>query len=376
VDLGTEPYYLYGYVTADTPSDTITTFEQTSYAALMDSNIKFEIIDTSRQKDHPAIKFLDLWPIESFPAAVLVSPEKRSLLVSVIEPDRPFKQSLWSALESILSSPKREEILQQVITTYGVVLVIEGPDAQENRRIREAASAAVERITTQMPLMPKAIANPPVQVVIDSNSLSDEKVLLWVLGLDADKVRAPCATVIYGRARRMGPILRGSEITETKLTRILSIVGADCECGLDRSWILGKRLPVRWDGKIQARVAKALGFDPENPMVKMEISQILRRGQISSERTQHPDNYPSVSFGYREIAIEVDSAEGDLQDSAVQVQSSTGLPAPTTAKRVLESSPLADIHSPLLNTVYVLIISLVVVIVLGIVVLVRSRKHD
>jgi hypothetical protein len=376
VDLGNEPYYLYGYVTTDTPPDTITTFEQISSAALMDSNIKFEIIDTSRQRDHPAIKFLDPWPIESFPAAVLVSPEKKSLLVSVTEPDRPFKQSLWSVLESILSSPKREEILQQVIKTYGVVLVIEGPDVQENRRVREAVSAAVERITTQMPLMPKAIANPPVQVAIDSNSLSGEKILLWVLGLDADKVSAPCATVIYGRARRIGPVLTGAEITETTLTKILSIVGADCECGRDRSWILGKRLPVRWDGKIQARVAKALGFDPENPIVKTEISQILRRGLISSEGTQDPDNYPSVSFGYREIAIEVDFAEQNLQNSAVQVPNNTDLPAPPAAKRVLESSPLADMYSPLRNTAFVLIISFAVVIVLGVAVLIRSKKDD
>jgi len=375
VDLDTEPYYLYGYVTADTPEDTIGTLKQISYAALMDSNIKFEIINADRQKDHPAMKFLDTSGIKSFPVAVLVSPEGQSLLVPVTEPDRPFKQALWSALESILSSPNREEILQQVTRTYGVVLVIEGLDAQENKRVREAASAAIERIRTQIPMMPKRIANPPVQVVIGSNSLSAEKVLLWGLGLDADKISRPYAAVLYGRARRVGPLLTGREITETKLANILAVVGADCECGLDRRWVLGTMLPVRWDEKIQARVAKALGFDPENPMVKMEISQILRRGLISSKGNQGPDNYPTVSFGYREIAIEVDSAEENRQNSAVQVQNNIGLPAPTAAKRVSENAPVPDMHSPLLNTAFVLIISFAVVIVLGIAVLIRSKKH-
>ncbi|UCC22062.1 MAG: hypothetical protein JSW23_09685, partial [Planctomycetota bacterium] len=212
VDLDTEPYYLYGYVIADTPEDTIGTFKQISYAALMDSNIKFEIINAAQQKDHPAMRFLDTSRIKSFPVAVLVSPDGQSLVVAVTEPDRPFEQTLGSALRDVLSSPKREEILEQAIRAYAVVLVIEGPDAQENRRVREAASAAIERIRVQMPIMPKLIANPPVQVVVDSNSLSTEKVLLWSLGLDADKVNTPCATVVYGRARRIGPILTGAEI--------------------------------------------------------------------------------------------------------------------------------------------------------------------
>jgi hypothetical protein len=37
-------------------------------------------------------------------------------------------------------------------------------------------------------------------------------------------------------------------------------------------------LPGRWDEKTQTLTAAALGFDPENPMIKLEMSQILRRG--------------------------------------------------------------------------------------------------
>ncbi len=373
VDLGTEPYYLYGYVTADTPEGTADTLKRISDTALTDSNIKFEIINADRQKDHPAMKFLDTSGVKSFPVAVLVSPEGQLLRMPVTEPDRPFEQSLRSALESILSSPTREEILQQVTKTFGVVLVIEGPDAQENKRVREAASAAIERIRTQMPMMPKPIANPPVRIVIGSNSLSTEKVLLWVLGLDADKVSTPCAVVIYGRARRIGPILTGAEITETRLTNILSVVGADCECGLDRSWVLGKKLPVRWDAKIQASVAKALGFDPENPMVKMEISQILRHSLINSEDTKDPDSYPRVSFGYREIAIEVNSAEEHQQDSVAQLHNSS-LPAPKDTKGVLESPPLADSHSPIRNAIFVLAGVFALVLISGTIILLSSKR--
>jgi hypothetical protein len=373
VDLDTEPYYLYGYVTADTPEDTIATFRQISYSALTDSNIKFEIINATHQKDHPSMKFFDTSGIKSFPVAVLVSPDGQSLPVAFTEPDRPFKQTFGAALRDVLSSPKREEILEQAIRAYAVVLVIEGPDAQENRRVREAASAAIERIRVQMPIMPKLIANPPVQVVVDSNSLSTEKVLLWSLGLDADKVNTPCVTVVYGRARRIGPILTGAEITEVRLTNILAVVGADCECGLDRKWVLGTMLPVRWDGKTQAQVAKALGFDPENPMVKMEVSQILRRGLISSEGTRGPDDYPTVSFGYREILVDLGPAEQNQPNAPVRVQD-TALPSPTAAKPAPESLHLADSHWSIRHAILILGGAFTLVLISGTVILLSSKR--
>ncbi|MCJ7675505.1 MAG: hypothetical protein MUO33_10190, partial [Sedimentisphaerales bacterium] len=59
VDLGIERYRLYGYVDKNTPAEITSSFEQISYAALLESNIEAEIIDVNQQKDHPAIKYLD-----------------------------------------------------------------------------------------------------------------------------------------------------------------------------------------------------------------------------------------------------------------------------------------------------------------------------
>ena len=320
VDLGIQPYYLYGYVSSDTPADIVSDFRQISHAALIDSNIEVEIINVHQQKDHPAMKYLDLWPRVSFPTAVLVSPDGQSLLVPVTKPLRPFKQTLWLVLDDILSSPKREEIIPHVSRTYGVVLLIEGADAQKNKRAHEAACSAIERISRQMELMPKPIAHPPVLVVIDSQSFSSEKVLLWSLGLDVNKVSEPYAAVIYGRARRIGPLLKGGEITEAILANILYIVGADCECGLDGRWFQGTMLPVRWDEKIQARVAKDLGFDPENPMVKMEISRIIRHSLFLSGSSEDPCSYPDGPIGYEELVVDFDSDSNDPQMPASQGQ--------------------------------------------------------
>jgi hypothetical protein len=373
-DVDSVPYYLYGYVSQGTPAAITSSFQKISSAALVESNIKFEIINTDQQKNHPAMKYLDIWQITSFPAAVLVSPQGQSLLVPVTKPDQPFEQTLWAALDNIISSPEREEIIQQVSKTFGVVLLIKGAEQEENERVQKAVFVAIETISMQMKMMPKSIAQPPVSIVIEPELFSREKILLWSLGLNTGEIDKPYAAVLYGRARLIGPLLKGEEITETRLINILSVVGADCECGLDRRWILGKMLPVRWDEKIQARAAKALGFDPENPMVKMEISQIIRHSLISSG-SQDLDNYPDVSFGYREIVVDFNSAPEDLQNSAARVQNNP-LPSPTGAKRAPENVPVADMPSTLRNTAFVLIISLAVVIVVGIAVLVRSKKHD
>ncbi len=317
-DLGTEWYYFYGYVDSNTPAEVVGEFKEISTAALMDSNIRAEIIDVDQQKDHLAMKYVDLEQIRSFPAAVLVSPEGQWLNVAVVKPGEPFKQTLWSALDEISFRGKRNEILQQISEVYGVVLLIEGTDAKENKIARQAASAAIEIISTEMGMMPKAIGKPPVLLAISPDLFDQERILLWSLGLNAEKIHRPCAAVLYGRMRRMGPVMTDNEITEDYLSRILAVVGADCECGLDRKWMLGAMLPVRWDQKMQTQTAKALGFDPENPMVKMEISQILGRSMGENVYLQELNSVPDISSGYQEIVITFDPSSGTIEQSPIQ----------------------------------------------------------
>ena len=108
-------------------------------------------------------------------------------------------------------------------------------------------------------------------------------------------------------------------------------------------------------------------------MVKMEISQILRRGLISSEKGWDTDNYPGASFGYREIVVDLGSAEEDRQNAPVHVQD-TALPAPTGAKRVSESLPLADSHSSIRNAIFILAGVCTLVLIFGTVILLSSKR--
>jgi len=364
VDLHIEPYYLFGYVNDETSEDIVSKFKEVAHIGLENSNIVFEIINIDQQKDHPAIKLLDLQQAKSLHGAVLVSPDGQSYPLPLAEHDRPFEETLRSAVENILTSPKREEILRKTIENYAVVLLIEGADVQENQRTKEAASSVIELISSQMDMLPKTIANPPVFVVMDSNSFKREKILLWSMELDGEEVSEPHAAVIYGRGRWIGPMFKGKEITEDNLANVLFVIGQDCECGLDHRWLQGTMLPARWTDEMQAQVAENLGFDPENPMIKMEMSLIVRRGSYS---------YPSVPFGYQEIAIEPNDAMEERQNLPNDVEYTT-MPDSSPENPISESNPSVEQDSPFRNTILLLVGLCVLVFTSGIVILVRAKK--
>jgi len=373
VDLAIQPYYLFGYVNQDTPKDFVSSFEEISDAAFIGSNIELEIIDVDKQEDHPAMKCLDLWSIQSFPAAVLVSPDGQSLLVPIVEPNRPFSQTLSSALDGTLSSPKRKEILKQVSKTYGVVLLIEGVDAQENEKAKHVASAAIEQISSQMEWLPKPIEHPPVLIVLEQKSLSQEKILLWSLGLIAEEITKPHAAVLYGRARWLGPMFIGEQISEDNLASILFLIGADCECGLDQRWLQGTMLPAKWDEDLLEFVAKSLEFDPENPMVKMEISWIVRRGYYSYPR---PPEFHRLDGGdeSRLFATGENEPVSKIQQaSSVQDVNAVSLPAVSS---VSEQSVLAQDDTPLKKPLYLIAGLTVLVIAGGLLIVVRQGRKN
>jgi hypothetical protein len=369
VDLGIERYDFYGYVKNDTPADVVLCFEQVLKEKFADSNIRTEIINIDQQKEPPllpsqegagAIKNLESLQIKSFPAGILVSPDGQTLAFSLTEPSRAFKDTLEAAVGSILFSPKREEIVQQAIEAYSVVLLIEAADAAENQKAKAIAYAAIKSIESQMDILPKPIApleadlsnaassRPLVLVVVDYKSLDQEKVLLWSLGLNAQEIAGPHIAVIYGKARWIGPMFNGEKITENNLTRVLFIIGEDCECGLDQRWVQGTMLPVKWVSSLQEKIAANLGFDPESPMIKMEIGSIVSRGMGGS-------SYPGVPFGY--------------QPRPVGAQ-----PVGARSKPEADNTSDRDIYSPLSAMAFVTIGLMVVVVIIGIAVLLRPKK--
>jgi hypothetical protein len=302
IDVGIEPYRLIVFLPENVPASVVSGLNDAMALALAETNIRFEPVMAGADANQPAMESAKAHGISRFPAVVLVSPDGQSMPVALSEKAASLAEAVPTAVPSILDSPTRRQILERSADSYGVVLLIEGPDPQRNGAARQTVSAAISQIGEQLESFPKPISKPPQLVVLDQKSLAREQVLLWTLRLKAEDVNQPRVAIFYGRGRWIGPLFEGETLTSDNLTQLLSFVGADCECSLDHRWLQGTMLPARWDESLQQKVVQSVGFDPESPMTKMEMVSIVRRGMGGSD-------YPSVPFDYREIQVGGDAEE-------------------------------------------------------------------
>ena len=203
-------------------------------------------------------------------------------------------------------------------------------------------------------------------VEVSRGTFSAEKVLLWSLGLEAEDINEPCAAVIYGRARWIGPLMRGEQISANIVANILYVIGADCECGLDRSLMQGTMLPVRWGEEIQAKAAKGLGFDPENPMIKMEINRILRMGASS---------YPGVPFGYQELVVDFDG-DSNSETNELEIEPDD-IPSPESGavEPLQELLVSAEAEGGLQKPLYIIVGLAILIVGLGLFIILKAAMR-
>lgn len=240
--------------------------------------------------------------------ALLKSPDPE---IEAFELSGPIEK--WrSSLDAIASSPVRERYLERMLDIYAAIVFVESEDERANQKARGSIESAIEKTKEYMTTIPKPVNQPPETIAIPNDG--SEKVLLWSLGVEDRKI--PHVAVLFGRGRRIGEVLSGPDITAENLFEILEIVGLDCECGLDRSWMQGTRVPLLWDEATQERVAKALDFDPENPVVKMEISQILSQGGLGTRRGEGESSDPF--FGYSERALTFEELDFGTEDTTAE----------------------------------------------------------
>jgi hypothetical protein len=206
---------------------------------------------------------------------VLISPEGQSYVLNIRTDDKVFGQSLKDELNLLLYSKIRQKLQNLLIDKYAVALLFNSSDEAANTKAEKAATAALTDVSKKMDLMPKAIKEPPVLLTISYEERLMDPLLLWTLGLNTDHFNKPYAAIFYGKARWLGPLFKGEEISKNNLREILLVVGADCECGLDKNWLRGTLLPMVWVKNKNERISKNLGFDPQNPLVQMEVNRIM-----------------------------------------------------------------------------------------------------
>ena len=392
VDLGNKPYVLFLFVNADTSEEIVSAFNEIPPTLLTDSNIKPLVLDVDQESSHPGLELFRTLDDPTTPSAVLVSPDGQTTpSLAITRPGQSIQESLQFTLNEIVSSIRREDMLTSLIDVYGGILVIGGADAQQTESIKEMAQNAIDAIASRMSLLPKAIGKPPILLDLPRNVFEEEMLLLWSLGYDPEKTDEPGTMVLYGRARFMGPLMVGSEITERRLTNLLSVIGADCECGLDRAVMQGTMIPQNWTQKLRGLAARNLQFDPESPMVKMEMSRILGRGRNFGGNIADTNFLPGGLAGYQELEVTFETIETPATkpeplpepSPAASPTQTPPVPSPAAAATTptlaaVEQAPddplLAQSESPF-NIILAILGGVAVIVVAGgIGIVLRSRK--
>lgn len=292
-----------------------------------------------------------------YPAYQFISPEGKAWFLPTPEGDLSIKEEVSRVIQGVLSSPAREKLLENLIHPLCVVLIVEGADKKMNEIAGQAAAGAMERITPLLPLMDKPVDTPPVTLTISLEERKKEAILLRCLGIeDEDKTHA---MVLFGRGRRIGPLLTDETITPNALYNIFQVVGTDCECDLHPIWFSGIMIPLIWDEEKQAQAAERLGFDPENPMVMLEVSRILSRGGFGPGRNrEEEDPYENdILFGYQEEVIRFEDTEDE---------------APETEPVIPEKEEPPP--SSMMNTYLITAVLTGCILLIGLVILIRGAK--
>jgi hypothetical protein len=287
-------------------------------ATFYDSNVKAKLLPLGQARQGGAKVFLPNGFTGEKPAAVLVSPDQKTTLsVPLAKDGVPILQTAWDALESVLDSPRRNDILRKVFDRYGVVLVVEGSDVAQNRRIRSMADAVVSETAAKLPGLEKEIQQPPVVEVISAEAFEAERAFLWSLGIQK-VLLVPQVVILYGRGRMIGPVLSGERLSHPSVSAILNTIGLNCECGLDRKWMQGVMVPLKWDRDRKQEIANQLGFNPESPEIRIEMSQILAKGGAGQGINRSDivgDTLDELLTGYRTGSLAANTPPGSLSQA-------------------------------------------------------------
>lgn len=291
VDLGTESYRLICFSDSQVAEKQITQLESLAKESLAENSVPFEFVLVDRSSDHPAT---DYWlPAENpeLPSLVLVSPLGHSFWIGPVGEGGVSSGLFRSTLRDIISSPVRSKIAEELATALGVVLVIEGKDGAANRGVRQLVFDAIQTVESELEYFPKPVNRGPVLISLPMDEATSDRFLLWSLNIGTGDLGKPIVVILYGKGRWIGPVMVGEEITFDLVSRLLFIVGADCECGLSPRLIRGTGIPLLWDRRLRNVVAEDLGFDPDNPLVRMEVAKILRIDTWVDYRASENESY-------------------------------------------------------------------------------------
>lgn len=202
---------------------------------LHNSNIGLTIL-APYDNSHPAFVAAQRADL-SLPATFLMAPDDRVLSFG--------QQDINEVVDQVLNSVLRARLMDNFYNSFAFLVMIESSDQAKNIEASNILQSSCDDITNRMPNMPKQVKNGPGLIKISNTDFDEERILLWSLGIDQIP-DSPLAIIIYGRGRIIGNILDYKDITDGLAFKRMAMIGADCECGLDREWMLGDQIPMNW----------------------------------------------------------------------------------------------------------------------------------
>ena len=320
-------------------------------ATFIEGNVRYQAVPFESAEPQDSARLMAEGGIERLPAALLESPEGAGLRIPLSE--KIAEEDLWELMEAMVSSPVREKLLTSLLDAFAVIVLLESADQDQNAAARRAIDQSIQAIAEVMPRMPKPVDTPPLALVVGSDDRQQERVFLWSLGFDLELTEEPQAAILIGRGRRLGSPMQGGLITKTRLQQMLAIIGQDCECDLDRSWMQGPVVPLRWDSDQQRRAYDHLDFDPENPLVKAEIARILARGPQGqgARPSALGGTMDGLLLGYREEVVELNPGGNSAESAGTEPNRSLGADLESeTPEGESTASPSEDVVGPSTET--------------------------
>ena len=184
-------------------------------------------------------------------------------------------------IESIVHSPVRDKLLNELTDSLCVFLLVKGKDKSKNELARQAIISAIEQTEKQMWMMEKASSAGPAIVEVNFDD-AKENLTLRTAGIEElASEKLPALAIIFGQARRLGDVIVSNEIKKEKLVSLAALCGSDCECELDRDWLYGDQMVHDWTIEIERDTERELSFDPKSAFVIAEVAQILKKSNSS-----------------------------------------------------------------------------------------------
>lgn len=281
--------------------------------ALDHADVEAVMVDGSN-KDDTLVQKAEALGAESGEAQyVLLSPRGEAMALKA--PARLSGEQAYTALlREVVESPLRDKIMSHIVTEWAVILVVEGADAAENRKVVDAANSAARQMVGFKPEMGQKIKSAPPVLRTKWND-DDEQVLRWSLGLEEGSRRQARVAILFGRGRRFGPVYSATQVAPSRkevgdscLVQQMRYMGKNCTCTADPTSLIGPALPLNWGQDRQQKVREVLGFDPNSPAVATTLSGVWKTLRPADGALVPGDTVPDPTTGYVEFSVEPNTA--------------------------------------------------------------------